>query len=359
MRSIFFVGPLPPPVHGFSLINEKMLGALRAQGSPVHVFDLAPHTRWAPFVQWFAFIGALLRAGRSNCSLYLPISGGLRQLIDLLFIVPARLMGWNIFVHHHSFAYLNKKPWHATLVFKVLRNAKHIVLCTSMGEKFGQQYGILPSNLRVLSNSAFLALSVNTVTAKPVLNAAITLGFLSNITAEKGIFKFLDAIDALHAQHIPCNVVVAGPVQPEIQADFDARLAAIPHARHIGPVYGDAKQQFFNSIDVLLFPTLYANEAEPVTLWEAMAQAIPVIALQRGCIQGMVPLAAGCIVEKPHEFVAAVVKEVTALSMSAELLVSRRSAAKDAFSAAQQQYQYSLKSLLIEMTHPNPKEVRP
>ena len=126
MSSVFFVGPLPPPVHGFSVINGQMLDAMRGRGAAVQVFDMAPRSRLAPLWQWLAFMGVLLRAGRSGRgggALYLPISGGVRQLINLAFALPAKLLGLRIFVHHHSFAYLNQSPWHARWAFAVLRHA--------------------------------------------------------------------------------------------------------------------------------------------------------------------------------------------------------------------------------------------
>ena len=39
-----------------------------------------------------------------------------------------------------------------------------------------------------------------------------------------------------------------------------------------------------DSLDVLLFPTSYRNEAEPIAILEALAYGIPVIAWDRGCI---------------------------------------------------------------------------
>jgi glycosyltransferase involved in cell wall biosynthesis len=353
MPSVFFVGPLPPPVHGFSVINGQMLDAMRARGAAVQVFDMAPRSKLAPLWQWLAFMGALLRAGRSGrggAALYLPISGGVRQLIDLAFALPAKLLGLRIFVHHHSFAYLNQSPWHARWAFAVLRNATHIVLCGSMGHKLAARYGIAAHNTRVLSNAAFMALAAEPGPALQADNAQTTLGFLSNITAEKGIFKFFDALDALAAAGVDCRAVIAGPVDPSIQSAFAARLGATAHVRHIGPVYGEAKGQFFSSIDVLLFPTQYANEAEPVTLWEAMAQGVPVVALQRGCIQGMVPLDAGRVVDQPDDFAAAVVQEVSALRATPALLQARRVAAKNAFATARAAYVQALDALLDAIT---------
>lgn len=351
MHKVFFAGPLPPPVHGFAVINGHMLAGLRNSGAAVQVFDLAPRSLLAPLLKWFSFLAATFRpmAG-SGKTLYLPISGGVRQLVDLAFAVPAKLLGFRLFVHHHSFAYLNAKPWFSRLAFWVLRDATHIVLCPAMGQRLCSQYRIAPEQVRVLSNAAFLDIETSRSAGSVVPQSGLTLGFLSNITAEKGIFAFFDALDALRAKQVSFNALIAGPLSPEVQVQFDTRLAGAADVQHVGPVYGAAKEQFFGKLDALLFPTLYANEAEPVTIWEAMAHAVPIIALQRGCIQGIVPSDAGRVVLEPDAFANAVVEEVTAMNRAPELLEQRRRAARLAFEQARQQSRLTLSSLLHEMT---------
>lgn len=351
MRKVFFVGPLPPPVHGFSVINGHMLAGMQDNGARVEVFDMAPRNLLAPLLKWLAFLTKLLTPSPSTGkTLYLPFSGGKRQLVDLAFALPAKWLGFGLFVHHHSFAYLNATPWVARFALAVLKGATHVALCPAMGQRLCQQYGIAPSRVRVLSNAAFLECPASTGSNDAVSPSHLTLGFLSNITAEKGIFSFFDALDGLRAKQIPFDAVIAGPVSPEVKAQFDARLAASVGVKHVGAVYGEAKNQFFAKLDLLLFPTLYANEAEPVTLWEAMAHGVPVIALQRGCIQGMVPADAGRVVLAPSIFTSAVEEEVVAMSSSPSLRRSRRIAARAAFEAAQLQSKAALKSLLEEMT---------
>ena len=343
--------PLPPPVHGFSVINAHMLTNLQSVGAKINIFDLTPRNVLASLLKWLFFLVKILTpSGGASMTLYLPISGGIRQLVDLTFAIPARLLGFRMFVHHHSFAYLNAKPWFARIAFFVLKDATHITLCHAMRQRLCEQYGIAPGQVRVLSNAAFLEINTANNERDVESSPCITLGFLSNITAEKGIFSFFDAIDGLIAQQIRFKALIAGPVSPEVKAQFDARLAATPDAQYVGAVYGDAKNHFFGQVDLLLFPTLYANEAEPVTLWESMAHGVPVIALQRGCIQGMVPSNAGRVVVEPAAFATAVVEEVKAMMATPSLLAQRRQAARKAFEQARQSSRLNLDSLMQEMT---------
>lgn len=350
MRKVFFAGPLPPPVHGFAVINGHMLAGLQQSGAQVETFNLAPRSFVAPLLTWFVFLAAVLKpsyaAGRT---LYLPISGGIRQLIDLAFATPAKWLGFSVVVHHHTYAYLDTRTWLSRLALSVLKDATHIVLCPAMGRKLCEQYGIALGQVRVLSNAAFLDIGIDAADLISAPSSCHTLGFLSNITAEKGIFTFFDALDELNAQGIPFKALIAGPVSPEVKAEFDARLAATVDTQHLGAVYDAAKDQFFGQLDLLLFPS-YANEAEPVTLWEAMAHGVPVIALQRGCIQGIVPADAGRVVLDHGAFASAVAEEVSAMSKSPALLESRRAAARMAFEVARSESRQVLKNLLHELT---------
>ena len=117
-----------------------------------------------------------------------------------------------------------------------------------------------------------------------------SIGYLSNITLEKGIDRFIDLIALLRARgcHLPARI--AGPCSDlEIEHYIKRRASELGGIEYVGPVYGDAKARFLSSIDVLVFPTRYANEAEPVVIYEAQVAGIIVAASSRGCIADMIP----------------------------------------------------------------------
>ena len=45
---------------------------------------------------------------------------------------------------------------------------------------------------------------------------------------------------------------------------------------------------FFNKIDLLLFPSWYFNEAEPISVLESHSFSTPVIAIDVGCLSEMI-----------------------------------------------------------------------
>lgn len=235
---------------------------------------------------------------RNFQSAYIGLSGGYGQLIDAFFIVALRLFGVPVFLHHHSFSYVTTQTMFSRCIFFLLRGCQHIALCRQMALGLSTAYRIPPGRIRVLSNACFLseAQPGYGIDARP-----LTVGFLSNITEEKGIFDFFEVMRLLTEARLPVRGLVAGPVDKAIASRFSDCLAATPGVEHVGPVYGEDKQRFYQRLDVLLFPTKYVNEAEPVTVLEAMSNGVLVVARARGCIAGMIEGAGHAFAEE--EFV--------------------------------------------------------
>ena len=306
---VVFIGPLPPPVHGFSEINQRMLMQLQNYTS-VKVFDLSPGGKKNKFSNIINILNLFMLLIRffifclknRNVSVYLPLSGGVRQLVDTCFVLIALLFRLRIYVHHHSFAYLNAQPFYARIVLRLLKNSNHIVLCQCMADFLNLNYAIPESKTRILSNSVFLDTKSHVI-KKPTKNKKLVLGFLSNITEAKGCFRFISLLEAAIDEGLAVEGIMAGPVHPDIQVSFHNAIANSTAVKHIGPVYGNDKLNFFSEIDVLVFPTTYANEAEPVTIWEAISASVPVISLSRGCISEIVANEFGWLINDPESFV--------------------------------------------------------
>jgi glycosyltransferase involved in cell wall biosynthesis len=90
---------------------------------------------------------------------------------------------------------------------------------------------------------------------------------------------------ALTASGVRFRGHIAGPFESEaIRRQVCSELEHLPDLKLWGAAYGETKAEFFRSIDVLLFPSHYRNEAEPVTILEALSQAVCVMATDLGCI---------------------------------------------------------------------------
>ena len=297
-RCVSFVGPLPPPVNGFSSVCLMMLDRLRKR-MPVAVFNRAPNLRAPAYgiLQQLAnsarFFGLCL--GRREVVLYLALSGGRGQLVDLIYVLISRLFGRQIFVHHHSFVYINSPSWLNRCFFSLVRNAAHIVLSPNMGESLTRVYGLSAGAVRVVSNAAFFETDDGHARATDDDTAPLQLGFLSNITFEKGIVEFFEVLAALKRRGVDYRAHIAGPVSPEAQQTFQQLLGSTAQVNYAGPLYGEEKERFYRQLDLFLFPTRYANEAEPLVIYEALRRGVHVIACDRGAIAEMLREGAGLV----------------------------------------------------------------
>jgi len=297
MTCLCFAGPLPPPVNGFSVVCAMMLQVLKAR-MPVAVFNRAP----SPGIRAIGVLQQLIRpvkyfatcVAKRDTVLYLALSGGRGQLIDLIYVLISKLFRRPIYIHHHSYAYINSPSRLNHRFFALVRSENHIVLSPKMGSSLSRIYGLDPGVVRVVSNAAFYrcddACHVQANEAAP-----LQLGFLSNITFEKGIVEFFAVLAALNRRRIEYRAHIAGPVAPETQQSFDKLLQSTAHVQYAGPVYGEDKERFYRQLDIFLFPTRYANEAEPLVIYEAMRRGVHVIARDRGSIAEMLRDGAGVV----------------------------------------------------------------
>jgi glycosyltransferase involved in cell wall biosynthesis len=295
-RSVAFVGPLPPPLHGFSNVCAMMLELLKTK-MPVHVFDRAPrlNQRLAMSMQQllkpFSYLADCIL--QRNVLLYLALSGGRGQIIDFQYLAFGKLFRRPIFIHHHSFAYINAPSVLSKCLFSLVRKDTHIVLSKKMGESLSALYGLPAANIRVVSNAAFYDLIRDQPRSQSEASEPLHLGFLSNITFEKGFVEFFGILKRLKDDGIGYRAHIAGPLSQDARQKFDELFSEASDTEYVGPVYGADKERFYQQLDVFIFPTHYLNEAEPLVVFEAMRRSVYVIACNRGAIAEMLANGAG------------------------------------------------------------------
>src|SRR6266567_514328 len=300
-RSILLIGPFPLPVHGFSQATMEIGNLFEAAGYSVARIDLKPvggpkgplSSLWVRLRQ----IAEAIARVRRGADFYLALSGGRRQIVDTLFLLIGRIGGAKLYIHHHSFTYLSRKSRLADLCFRIGgSSATHLVLCATMEATLTRRYGVV-RRTEVLSNAALMG------DGSPFRQRmeVRTLGFLGALTVDKGILEFLQVAAQLAPAYPELQFRIAGPCKDEeIRGRVNIASEKYSNLEYVGPVYGDAKNEFLESLDVLLFPSTYRNEAEPFVVWEAQSSGIPVIASQRGCMEEMLRLESHQAAVVPH-----------------------------------------------------------
>ena len=310
VHQICMLGAFPPPVHGMAWLNYAMREYLRSIGVRVHTVNLSAASldrRWfARATRWKKVAGGLFQYAqlvfRDRVKiLYLTLSGGYGQVFELLFIGIARLGHVRMVIHHHSFAYLLRPNRLTSFLCRCSGpETLHVTGSSQMSQLLHNIYGIKSSV--DLSNAALVS---QQFAGTPRVRSAIrTIGFMGNISHEKGITEFLDLAKLLEESDISIKVMIAGPFQdPSVEEFVRMRLHTLSRAQYVGAKYGLEKSAYFDAIDVLVFPSKYDNETDPVTVYEAMACGVPVIAWERGCLSNVIVPSAGALVPKNQAFV--------------------------------------------------------
>ncbi len=114
---------------------------------------------------------------------------------------------------------------------------------------------------------------------RPAPTPPLRLGFIGQVNEYKGVDLLLAALDQLDDG---TSVVVAG------DGDLVDKVAAHPRVEHRGVVSGEAKEHFFDDIDVLVIPSRM-EEVAGLVIDEAASRGVPVIGSRRGGIPEYVP----------------------------------------------------------------------
>ena len=306
---------LPPPRTGQTAVSDAVLRHLRSL-TTVRLYDWSggggtTGPRWRIRKAIRSIISAIyvltLRWRRGE-HLYTVANDGFGLWYNTAVAAAARVRGVPVVYHHHSFAYLHRHDSRLQRLIRWSPGAIHLVLGPEMQTAMKTQYPNV-ENVRIATNHFMVDRVASTELPGPNPRTfdndnPLVIGHLSNLSVEKGIGRVLDTFTKLHDKGLPVQLRIAGPATSdsvaamihESVAKYDGDLT------WHGPLYGDDKDQFFQSIDVFLFPTLYATEAQPLVLIEAMQRSVPVLSYRRACIGTLVGDAGGQLFDPVDDF---------------------------------------------------------
>jgi glycosyltransferase involved in cell wall biosynthesis len=314
---IILIGPMTPPVHGQSVITDRVVQTLASDSLPILVLSTSPRpgsrglryhlTRLKAYLRCFKALFENAPAPRRL--VYLSLSGGWGLFYELALVAIARLNRYDIIFHHHSFAYINRPSLILRAIVKLAGPTQmHIVLCSAMAQNLA---GIYRPGLRtqVISNLVFLDLPARAIRRSP--RPLTTIGYLSNISFSKGIDRYLDLLADLRASGSQLAGRIAGPYADKgVQQYVERRIREIGGIDYVGAVYEHHKAPFFSSIDLLVFPTRYPHEAQPLVVCEAQAAGVPVAASDRGCIREILGAAGPLLLDHEASDFAQLVRQI-------------------------------------------------
>lgn len=294
---VLFIGAVPPPVHGMSIVNSKLIDFLKI--NDVSVVNTAAVSAGAPRWAWFIsrvcqfvklYFVILVKLLKGVDTVYFSVSGGAALFMELPVGILLFISGKRVVVHHHSFSYYNKRRLSASAMFGVLLKSKdHVVLGAEMKAALLKLYRVSHENIYIVSNTAFVASSHNA--SSRVSKDILKFGYISNISVEKGIdyaIELVECLSLINELGLKVEMHVAGPIL-DSQKDSIDKLIDKEFVYYYGPVYGEEKESFFDKFDMLLFPSRYVNEAEPLVVIEGLEKGKLVFASDVGCVNSLLP----------------------------------------------------------------------
>jgi glycosyltransferase involved in cell wall biosynthesis len=320
---VLLVGPLPPPGQYVGGIAVLLSQILRCWDLPYKVAfyntesvkrDYASTGRLSVENLRRLVLNAtsLLRTVRRHrpCLVHYHTSRHAALLKDLIIVAVLRSLGRCRVIghiHHASYATLlvGKSRWGRVLQIRLMARLFDRIVLMSKGIK-----GELAAALPVLEQSRFEAKArvVYNFTDLPVLASRgspearpLSLLFIGNVGRSKGVFELLAAVERLLGDMSGrLQLVVMGPFDsPSVGEEVEAviRKARLTEGvRLTGQVSGEAKEAFFRAADVFVLPS--HAEGVPLSMLEAMAYALPVVATSVGGIPEVLPDGeAGLLVE--------------------------------------------------------------
>jgi glycosyltransferase involved in cell wall biosynthesis len=285
---ILVIGPLPPPVQGAALMTQRLVEEFQAVAQ-IRAVNVSAGDSSSVFIHHarrlvrgtVALMHIVFFCGRIRV-FYLSLSGGAGQIYDLVFVIAARLLRYKFYIHHHSFAYVDRPKMISTILFHLAgANTRHIYLCKTMQTKMQALYAF-PKEGLIISN----AIATETSPKPPKQQFPIILGHLGNLFLEKGVDTILESFRRCQSHELPARLILAGRIfDDKVRNLIDGAKVEFGEAfEYRGPLYGRDKKSFFEEIDVFLFPSRYSNEAQPLVVFEALSSGVSVISMARGCI---------------------------------------------------------------------------
>ena len=302
-KKILFLVQLPPPVHGVSVTNKKIIESKLLLNSDIE-FTVIPFMfsnsiedidklNVKKVVKTLSIAFKLMYQcllNRPNLVYFTLSVMGNTFYRDVLYVAILKLFRINIVYHlhrvgvreaglksrirHRLYKWVFADAWviHLTPILyddisAYVKNDRCIIVMNGIDDPVQPE---LSKNINV--------------------DGPIRFSFLSHMLVEKGVIVMLNALVELKNRELEFEATFAGSgITDECKRAFDELVPQNKmekNIRCIGAVYGADKNNFFMNKDILVFPTLY--DCSPIVILEAMAYSLPIVATIQGGIPDLV-----------------------------------------------------------------------
>lgn len=283
-QSVVLLAALPPVNGGaakFAMSTGRMLeekGARVLYLNTAQTRSHAVHNKSLSnkLYKTFTFFGNIVNICRltktNRRTLYHIPDAGLGLILSFLYVTVAAYLFERVILHHQTYRYINKFSF--IMFFKQIlfgRRIIHIFPDRHMKNVFKKRY-LINEKFVVVPNIIVCGLG-NSHVRSLLSDEKINIGFLSNLTNEKGFDVVGDVFRKICAEHkeIVQFHLAGRPVDKLADQQLFSLCQDIgDNLSYYGQIDGNEKQNFFGTCDIFLFPTRFAQEAQPLVIYEAL-----------------------------------------------------------------------------------------
>ena len=306
----------PPPMHGQSYMVQLMLDGFRADGNAPRIYHIDAKLsesaeaigkfKWAKL---FLLLKYCLMAwwhrfahGAKNFY-YIPAPGKRNALYrDWIVLALCRPLFERIIFHWHAvglgeWVETQANPWEQGLTKRLLGGASLSIVLSNFGRADATK--LSPHRIEVVPNGipdpcpdfedVILPERQRRLESRRQSQpTTFTVLYVGACSAAKGLFATMEAISLVKKQcaevgeNLSISLAIAGDFSNEADRlrfkDLSQATSLKSSVRYFGFLEGDAKYALFREADCLCFPSIYAAEGQPVTIIEALAFGLPVVA---------------------------------------------------------------------------------
>ncbi|WP_297105311.1 glycosyltransferase family 4 protein [uncultured Devosia sp.] len=337
-HSVVVIGSLPPPING----QSKNLAAITEDISKIDGVRLTRCTIAAGSLTRNPASRTLklFRVAKALCvlflkrfenrerTLYLVSDGGWGLIYTFLLAWTGRLLGYRLIIQHRTFQYVRTTKRLAGWIDRSV-NGFHVFLCDAMAMQYRARYNSKAAYMVVGNLSQYSNFLGQPAPERRPDNSVIRVGLLSNLYLTKGLDTFLAVAQRAKDKCLPVHFVLAGPVPDSASKTLiDMAKENLGSMLEVtGPLHGRHKDAFYVGLDVFMFATRYALEAQPNVVLEAMCAGCAIISADRGCIASDVGDAGAIVASESESNADSYLAHLEKMSANREVLETARTRA--------------------------------
>jgi glycosyltransferase involved in cell wall biosynthesis len=303
---ILVISQIPPPVHGSTVMTQTLLDTLHALGHETRLLD----RRFSASVEEIGkfsgrkILAALGLAARvayaasrhGELCIFFITNRPQSFVVDYVLsrILIALRVPYVSYIHTHGYTELARRGKAWRWMVRGLLGSSSAVVVLSERLAADVRPWVPVSNIHCIENTPADVRVPSPPPEELTLGTTVTVLYLSNLIPEKGVLDFIEIGKELSARSSTSsflfNIVGAGAseaYQDTIRrAILESGSAGCFRLR--GAQHGDSKWEFLREADVLIFPSRYPYEAQPLTIIEALSVGTPVVAYPTGGIPDLI-----------------------------------------------------------------------